>query len=115
MCRRDSYEPDIRQALSSLYGNCEDTMDEIYQGKESPADVPGRSAFREWQRARGDVRASQDMKTIHHSGMTSTIMDGLERFYDGGDVTSKLSGGPDTRQSSDVDGLCSAILEQIAD
>ena len=111
----DSYEPDIRQALSSLYGNCEDTMDGIFRSKQSPAGVAGRSAFREWQRARADVRASQeDMKTINHSGMTSNVIEGLDRFYDG-DVTSRAPGGEGDRRASDVDGFRRAILEHIGD
>ena len=82
----DSHEPEIRLALSNLYGNCEDTMDEIFHVEGTPN---GRSVFREWQQRKNSRDANQsvteDMKTIHHSFFN----DGDRKEFDE-DITSNF-------------------------
>ena len=80
----DSHEPEIRLALTSLYGNCEDTMDQIFDSDKMPK---GRSIFHEWQRKNpNESTLTEDMRTINHSVMSENSS---EKQYDE-DITSSF-------------------------
>ena len=80
----DSHEPEIRLALTSLYGNCEETMDQIFDSDKLPK---GRSIFHEWQRKNpNESTLTEDMRTINHSVMSENSS---EKQYDE-DITSSF-------------------------
>ena len=101
----DAHEPDIRHALSSLYGNCEDAMEEIYEDKTPKI----RTVFRDWQKSRNAETVSQDMRTF-------TVINNNNTHA----ATSGLTAGlMDTGDSDDVKGnyddITSAFRQAVTD